>query len=419
MRVLIASDSFKESCNAKDVCQSIARGLRRLPFSFEIDECPMADGGEGMLAAIASALEVHIERVTVSDPLGNRCEAELGWVQAEAWPDVIETIDHGTNVERIALLEAATCIGLAKVPQPRRDPLITSSYGLGQLLMHAMRKGATTIVIGLGGTSTVDGGLGLAQAMGVEFEGIPECAGGAAMARVTSIDPTALQAFKARIILASDVSNPLLGPRGAARAFGPQKGAAPPVVEQLESSMGHYARCLYDACASMRGVDAPLTNLPFAPHAATTRADTISGFESAVARPGTGAAGGLGFALQQLFGAVNRSGVELTMGAVGFDERLRRSDMVITGEGRLDRSSFEGKVVSGVLSRARAQGVPTYAVVGSNAYDDREALRARGLIHVETLVEHASDLADAIARAGEILADCGARLGRLALPSPT
>jgi glycerate kinase len=441
MRVLVACDSFKESSSATQVCRSIARGLRELPFELEIDECPMADGGEGLLAAIGATLDLQRECVPVSDPIGMPCDAELAWVDATSITAL--AADATTNAhaarnampsERWALLEAASAIGLARVPRERRDPWLTSSYGLGQLLKHAITQGATRVIVGLGGTATVDAGVGLAQALGANFPGIPAFAGGGELARIATIDLSGLEwaRRRCRLILAADVTNPLLGPRGAAHAFGPQKGASAAMVDALEAGISQFARQLHGACAALRSRAALATPAAAAHGAAAPTADGASeqvaaalplhgestcSFESAAATAGAGAAGGLGFALQQVFDTTTLSGVELVMNAIGFDRRVRDADLVITGEGRLDQSSFEGKVVSGVLARARTFGIPVLAIVGSNACSADE-LRGWGVTRIETLLEHAEGLVDSKARVNELLAAAATRVGASLLAAP-
>jgi glycerate 2-kinase len=373
MRILIACDSFKESCSAKDACESIARGLRQANDAWEIDCCPLADGGEGTIAAITSNLSARLSSVAVADPMGGKVSATLAWLKSENEPT--------------ALIEAASCLGLALVPPSSREPRLATSYGLGELIAHAYGGGARAVIVALGGTATVDGGVGMMQALGVLMAGVPIPAGGGHLAQISSIAlwPLRERFGNLRLGLASDVQNPLLGTRGAARAFGPQKGATPEVVEELERGMENYARRLVEAC-----------------HGPT--------FDEATTQLGAGAAGGLGFALQQLFGAEFTSGVDWVMGVVDCERRLAQADVVVTGEGRLDLTSFEGKVVSGVVRRARRRGLHVHVVCGQNALDET-LLASGGIASVETLLEHAVDLDDAKRRALGLLEGAGKRLG--------
>jgi glycerate 2-kinase len=379
MRVLVAPDSFKESAQAGDVCESLARGLQQGCGSWEVDCCPLADGGEGTIAAIASSLSVRLESVAVTNSMGNVVNATLAWLPRELEDEQ----------ETTAVMEAASCLGLGLVPRPERNPQRASSYGLGELIAHAYRQGARTVIVALGGTSTVDVGLGMAQSLGVLVSGVPVPAAGGNLAQGVSIDVGAMRrAFpNLQVLLASDVQNPLLGPRGAAHAFGPQKGASPQVVQELELGAELYARRLFEACAG--GKD--------------------SSFEQAASQPGAGAAGGLGYALQQLFGAKFASGIGWVMRAVDFERRLAQADLVITGEGRLDATSFEGKVVSGVVQRAAARGIPVCVVCGQSALNDAEWAR-QGISRVETLLAHAVNEDDAKARVLELLQSVGERI---------
>jgi glycerate 2-kinase len=396
MRILVACDSFKESCSATSVCRAIASGLGQSHQDWEIDLCPLADGGEGLLDAIAMAIPLRREHRTVTGPLGEPVDAEIGWSEGRLPPCLSEITGTGHH-ETVAWVESASCIGLALVEKPRQNPLLTSSYGLGQLVDHAQCQRAGLMIIGLGGTATVDGGIGLAQALGVEFPGLRVPAGGGEMVRVSSIAlPTPL--CGTRLLIASDVTSPLLGPLGAARAFGPQKGATLAMVEALEQGMRHYATKLFDACRRARGFSA---------------CDATC-LNQALTRPGAGAAGGLGFALEQLCSATSTSGVDLVMRCVDFDERLARADCVVTGEGRLDDSSFAGKVMSGVLTRARARQVPVSVICGANVLA-LEVCQRQGIQYVQTLLELANSEDDAKRRAPELLSEAARRTAHAAL----
>lgn len=406
MRILVACDSFKGSCSARVACECIARGLRtQLPTS-EVEVCPLADGGEGTLDAVAETLPLRLEQVSVAGPLGAPVQARVGWTSWHDLPESVRSLVKSGHepMDRVAWLEAASCLGLALIPRERRDPRLTSSYGLGQLLAHTRDASASAVIVGLGGTSTVDVGIGLAQALGVEVPGVPTPAGGGALAKVHAIDATAVLRLRDRldVVLASDVTNPLVGPRGAARAFAPQKGASPQVVEQLERAIRHYAGILAAACARPRGSD--------------VRRATLDDLESTLTAPGAGAAGGIGFALRCLLSAPLTSGIELIMTCARFDARLARADWVITGEGRLDQSSFEGKVVSGVVHRARALGVGVCVVCGVSGLTEVQA-RQFGITELETLSDHARDPEDSKRRVNGLLCLAGEHLAlRLSRP---
>ena len=430
MRILVACDSFKESCSALQACESVARGFRQPLSSWDIDICPLADGGEGTVASIILSIPLRLEPVRVNGPLGEPVQAEVAWVDAALVAGLIDSRDAQRIADgRVALIEAASCLGLTLVPERKRNPLMTSSYGLGQLLVHAQERGARLAIVGLGGTSTVDVGIGMAQALGVNFEGIRVPAGGGALPHVSAIDISRVTrgVRDLPVIAACDVKNPLLGARGAARVFAPQKGASPQVVEYLEQGTGHFARQLFDVCKAARDKHASHIQPQFedtSPQARVPAAGPLGfegavsqagagagglGFDDAVSQAGAGAAGGLGFALQQLCSATLMNGVDWVMRCVKFDERLARADYVVTGEGKLDDSSFEGKVVSGVVERAAKIGVPVLVVCGRSALNAEECAK-RGLPRVETLLEHARDENDARIRVIELLVAAGERL---------
>lgn len=387
MRVLVACDSFKECCSAITVCRSIANGLRH--SDVEVDLCPLADGGEGTLDAIAQATPINREPVSVTGPFGEPVLAEVSWFEGPLPLSAALAVGEG----RVALIESASCIGLGLVPEAQRNPLLTTSYGLGELILHAERRGAEFVVVALGGSSTVDGGIGMAQALGVRIRGIRTPASGADLGHVSGIDPIGpLAPREFRVLLATDVRSPLLGAKGAARVFAPQKGATVPMVEVLEHGMTHYSRQLFQACRAR------------SEHVQPTK---LANLGEAVSSPGAGAAGGIGFALQQLFGATATSGADLVMQLVNFEQRLDKADLVITGEGRLDDTSFEGKVVSRVLSRAIGQGVPVHVICGSSTMNSND-WQKRGIARVRTLVDRAADVEDAKRRAEELLAAAAA-----------
>ena len=370
MRILVACDSFKECCSAIAVCQSIASGLQR--SDLELDVCPLADGGEGTLDVIAQSTPLKREPVTVTGPLAEPVLAEIGWFDGQ-----------------VALIESASCIGLGLVPEPQQNPLLTTSFGLGELVRHAQHHGARLVVVALGGSSTVDGGIGMAQALGVQFQGIRTPASGGDLAHVSAIAPIdQLAATDFCVVVVTDVKSPLLGVKGAVRIFAPQKGATPPMVEDLERGMIHYSKLLFRAC-SLRDESASPSN--------------PQDLDGAMASLGAGAAGGIGFALQQLFHATATSGLDFVMRMVNFERRLERADLVITGEGRLDDTSFEGKVVSGVVSRAIGKRVPVHVICGTSTINSRE-WQSRGIARVRTLLELATDLSDAKHRVRELLA---------------
>lgn len=330
MRLILAPDSFKQSLPAHAVADAMADGIRDAldGRDFRIDRCPIADGGEGTLDAIVAAANGRWMRSTVTGPLGDPVEAR--WA----------ICDDG----RLGVIEMAEAAGLALVPDDQRDPTRTTTYGVGELIAAALDAGCDRMLIGIGGSATCDGGIGMMQSLGaaccIGDERIDRPIVGADLIELTRIDPLPALDRLARcargIDVACDVTNPLFGPDGAAAVYGPQKGATPEQVASLDAGLRHLASLV------------PHPD----PHA-----------------PGAGAAGGIGFTFGGLLGARLRSGVDLVLDAVGFDDRVTGADLVVTGEGRLDATSASGKACVGVARAAARRGVPTVAVVGSLAAD--------------------------------------------------
>ncbi|HOW19372.1 MAG TPA: glycerate kinase, partial [Phycisphaerae bacterium] len=356
MKIVIAPDSFKESLTAAEVCEAIARGLRAVLPDAVLDKCPMADGGEGTVDALVAATNGTYEHTTVAGPLGEpvtavwgllgtmRASAPQADVRAGAPPGKTAPIPPtGPTGEPgqspTAVLEMAAASGLPLVPVEKRNPLKTTTLGTGQLIRAALDRGVTRIILGIGGSATTDGGAGCVQALGARFldargRALPDGACGETLAQIARID---LARFDPRvasteIVVACDVDNPLCGPRGAAVVYGPQKGATPEIVRQLDEGLAHFA----DVIARDLGKD--VRNIP-----------------------GAGAAGGLGAGLLAFCGAAIRPGVEIVIDAVRLRERLVGADLLITGEGRLDRQSMMGKLIAGVGRAARDAGVPAVA----------------------------------------------------------
>jgi glycerate 2-kinase len=361
MRILVAPDSFKGSLSAEAAAEAIARGVRRAMPDALVDLCPLADGGEGTAAVLVAALGGTFHERTVCGPLGAPVTAR--WAM----------LGDGAT----AVIESAEAAGLLLVPEGRRDPTRTTTFGVGELVREALREGATRVWVTLGGTATTDGGTGLAQALGVRFDGMTLPASGGQLAAIRSIDVTGrLPALaSAELVALADVDNPLTGETGAARVFAPQKGASPAQVAELDAALRHLAAVAGDP--------------------GTT--------------PGDGAAGGLGYGLRVLAGARRRRGIDVVRGAVRFDERLRSADLVLTGEGRLDGQSARGKVVGGVCEQCRSLGVPAIALVGSVG-PGAELLLERGLVAFHALVDDRILEAEARVRAAELLESLAARV---------
>ena len=371
MKLVIAPDSFKESLSARAVAEAIAAGWARVYPDAELQLCPMADGGEGTVDALLSATGGKLQQTRVSGPLGDPVEAHWGLL-----PDAQ------------AIIEMAEASGLHRVEPGRRDVLAASSHGTGELIRAALDAGVRRIVLGLGGSATNDGGAGLLAALGVRFldrEGQELPLGGAALARLSQIDLTGLDTRLAQVevMVAADVDNPLCGPRGASAVFGPQKGASPEQVAQLDEALGHYA----DVMAATLGED-------------------LRDF------PGVGAAGGLGFAARAVLRAGFRPGVELVAELSGLVQAMQGADLVITGEGRLDGQSLHGKTPVGVARIARAAGVPVIALAGSLG-DGYQRLYAEGIGAAFSLAPGPLSLEQAMQQAADQLSARAADLARL------
>ena len=355
-RVLLAIDSFKGSVSSAQAEKAVAEGVRRVWPDAELSALPLADGGEGTLDAIA-ARGGELSTCEVAGPLGDRVSARM-----------LVDDEHDS-----AVIEMAEAAGIGYSPCTESAALAASTYGVGELILRAVRAGAKTIYIGLGGSATNDGGAGMLQALGahlVDERGCNIAPGLAGLEHVASIDLTpALRALNgARAIVLSDVENPLVGRRGALAVFGGQKGLPTGDAEALgkyDSWMVGYGRLLDTAIARARA-----QKLLRTPEGART-------FGSVLGVPGAGAAGGLGAALLAL-GAELRSGVETVLDLIGFDERVRVVDLVITGEGNMDEQSAAGKAPVGVARRAKRYGKPVVAVVGGRA-DNLDAVYGQGV----------------------------------------
>jgi glycerate 2-kinase len=360
-RVLIAADKFKGSLTAVQVAERVTAGLRRVVPGAEVEALPVADGGDGTVdAAVAAGFERR--EVRVAGPLGHEVTAAFAL--------------RGDT----AVVEMAEASGLQRLPAGVFAPLTASTYGSGELLRAALDAGARTIVFGVGGSATTDGGAGMLTALGARFldaDGEPVSPGGAGLSELASADLSALDPRLASVelVLASDVDNPLTGPKGAPAVYGPQKGASPDDVEVLDAALGHFAKVLEES-VGVEAVD----------HAAA---------------PGAGAAGGIGYGAL-LVGARFRPGIEVMLDVLGFIPALERADLVITGEGSLDEQTLHGKAPAGVAAAARAAGKEVVAVCGRLALPP-EALGRAGIRRAYPLTEVEPDVAKCIADAGPIL----------------
>ena len=361
MKIIAAPDSFKGSLSAAQAARAIAEGALKAMPGAEIVELPLADGGEGTVDALVAATGGRFHTKTVTGPLGEPVEAKYG-----------ELGDGGT-----AVIEMAAAAGLGLVPANARNPMLTSTYGVGELILAARSHGFKRIIIGVGGSGTNDGGAGAMRALGVRFldsAGRELPPGGAALKDLASIDTSGLRipADELEILVACDVDNPLVGPKGASAVYGPQKGADAEMVSALDSSLRRYA----EAIQSALGVDISLT-------------------------PRGGAAGGLAAGLAAFLGADLRSGIEVVLDAVRFDDQIRAADLIITGEGRIDAQTLYGKTIMGVL-RCASGRAPVVAIGGCIA-DGAEALYEEGLAGLFGITDQPMNQEDAMRRAPELI----------------
>jgi glycerate 2-kinase len=348
VRILIAPDKFKGTLNASEVAQSIAKGLLDVLPDAQIEIVPMADGGEGTAEAVCDARGCSWLECKVHDPLGREIDARYGWIEQE----------------KLAVMEMSEAAGMRRLSETERDPVRATTFGVGEMILDATKRGANEIIVGLGGSATNDGGFGMARALGFRFFAgerelsgavteltqltkiiSPENVAGAlaaasAQSKGRRLAQRPLQCGLPKIIAAVDVKNPLLGENGATRVFGPQKGASKTDLDNLERALTRLA-------------DVVATEFRF---------DHRN-------QAGAGAAGGLGFGLLSFCGATIRPGFEVVAEAVGLESKMKDADLVITGEGSLDRQTLEGKTPAGVARLAQKLGKPVFAIVGRAAED--------------------------------------------------
>jgi glycerate kinase len=366
--VLVACDKFKGTLSAREVAACIADGLRAVAPGIRVEAVPVADGGDGTLIAVEEA-GFEVVPVTVDGPTGESVETRYA------------------ARDRVAVVELADACGLVRLPGGRLAPLDASSRGIGQVLAAALAAGYRNIVLAVGGSASSDGGAGMMTALGatlLDRDGRALPPGGGALADLETLDLSGLHPAlaDAQIVLASDVDNPLLGAHGAVAVYGPQKGAADAIADRLEEGLRRWAQVV----SSVTGRD----------HAA---------------RPGAGAAGGVGFAALALLGARMQPGIELLLDLVGFEEKLRGARLVVTGEGSLDEQTLQGKTPAGVARAARAAGVRVVAMCGrSGLAADRAS--AAGIERVFALTDLESDPNVCMAQAGPLLTSLAGDVAR-------
>ena len=372
LKVIIAPQSFKGSVSALEAAQAIARGIRAAQPEAETVLVPVADGGDGTLNALVDSTGGAVFRSFITGPLGQPVEAMWG------------VMGDGST----AVIEMARASGLALVPPKRRNPRTTTTKGTGEVIKEALDGGYTRLIVGLGGSATNDGGVGMATALGIRFldaSGRLLPAGGAALARLAHIDVSQVhpKLGEATVIGATDVTNPLCGPTGASAIYGPQKGATPEVVEELDRALDNFARVVrQDLGQDVRDL------------------------------PGAGAAGGLGAGLMAFAGAELHSGIDMVCQVLEFDRHLEGADLVITGEGRADQSTIYDKAPVGVARRASASGVPTIILAGSLGPGHQE-LYQHGIAGIVCIADRPMKFERSLARTAALLEAAAERTMRV------
>jgi glycerate kinase len=372
MRILIAPQSLKGSLTAAEAGSAIAQGVRAVYPEAEIDVVPFADGGEGTVQALVDASGGKIIQKMVTGPLGEPVQAFFG------------LMGDGST----AVIEMAACAGLPLVPPEKRDPRITTTYGVGELILAALDYGSRHFIIGIGGSATNDGGAGMAQALGASLlsaQGTEITRGGAALATLAHISTSSMDTRlqECTVEVACDVTNPLCGPTGASAVYGPQKGATPEMVEELDKALAHYAQIIeQDLGMSVRDI------------------------------PGAGAAGGLGAGSMAFLHAKLRPGAQIVFEAVDLEERIRKADLVITAEGQIDAQTAYGKSVGAVAEIAKRYDLPVVAFAGSLG-DNYRVVYELGVDAVVALPSSPMTLTYAMENAARLISDAAERACRL------
>ncbi|KYH29311.1 MULTISPECIES: glycerate kinase [Clostridium] len=372
MKFVIAPDSFKESMTAKEACDAIEDGLKMSFPTATFTKVPMADGGEGTTRSLVDATNGEMFSEVVSDPLGNPVNASFGVL----------------GDRKTAVIEMASASGIGLVPKEKRNPLYTTTFGTGELIKKALEKNIDTIIIGIGGSATNDGGAGMIQALGgklLDKHGNQIGFGGGALRQLAKIDISGLdkRLQNVKIIVACDVDNPLTGPTGASYIFGPQKGATPEMVEELDNNLKHFAKCIRESL----GKD--VENIP-----------------------GAGAAGGLGAGLLAFLPCELKRGIDIVIEYSNLREKMKDADYVITGEGSIDAQTRFGKTPYGVAKVAKEFDVPVIAVAG-NIGRDVDVLYEYGFDAFFSILQGVETLDKALANGKEnLIRTCNA-IGRL------
>lgn len=376
MKIILAPDSFKGNLTSLQVATVFEKGVKRALPKARCIKVPMADGGEGTVQSLVDATGGTFIRKKVTGPAGQAVSARYGMLA-----------DGET-----AVIEMAEASGLPLATGKHRNPLKTTSYGTGELMLDAAKRGAKKIIIGIGGSATNDGGVGMAQAIGIRFLGkngkeLKEYGAGGMLDRIANIDKSGLNPLmkKIRIVVACDVNNPLCGKQGASHVFGPQKGATPAMVKKLDSNLRHLARVIKK----------------------DLNKDVIN-------RKGAGAAGGLGAGLVAFTRSSMKSGIDIVLEATQIDKHLKGADLVLTGEGRVDSQTAFGKTPAGVAKAARKHRVPTIAI-GGGITDDANGVFKHGIDGLESACARDMTLEEAMGNSRQHLANAAERVIRLVL----
>lgn len=374
MKIVIAPDSFKGSASALEASLAIERGIKRVLPQAETVLVPVADGGEGTMDSLVAATGGHFVEVTVKGPLQAPVQASFG------------VLGDGVT----CVIEMASASGLYLIKPEERNPLEATTYGTGELLKKALDDGYRRFILAIGGSATNDGGVGMLQALGLQVydgQGSPVGYGGGAVGHIQRIDQSQWdpRIEESEFLIASDVQNPLIGPSGASYVFGPQKGATPEMVEQLDANLTHWA----DLVEKEKGV----------------RLHEM---------PGAGAAGGIGGAFQAFFPAKMKRGIDIVIEFTDLVEKMKGADLVFTGEGQIDYQTASGKTPMGVAQAAQKQGVPVVVVAGSIG-SGIETLYQYGISSIHSIVNAPMSLEDAMNRAGELLEERAEQIIRTVL----
>ena len=344
MKIVIASDSFKGSLSSTDVAQAAARGIKAVYPDCKVVPVNVADGGEGTVEAIVEALDGEIVHVVVSDPLGRPINARYG------------------IVGRKAIIEMATASGLPLLEPKERNPWLTSTYGTGEMIMDAIRRGCCQLLVGIGGSATNDADTGMLQALGFKFydsngDEIIDCRGGRLQDIADIDDGCVPQSVRdVEFIVACDVDTPFCGPEGASSMFAPQKGADAEMVVKLDVGMASYAKVV----ENKYGI--PIIQIA-----------------------GAGAAGGMGGTMRGVLNATLKRGIDMVLDVIGFNQKINGADLIITGEGKIDIQTTKGKTVAGVMARGQQQNIPVVAICGS--VEECDSLEKMGLAGIYPILE--------------------------------